>query len=47
MVPAEALDLLEDVDFGKVSKQLADEGNVYLRIKAIFGQFVFEIAEDC
>src|SRR3990172_7429579 len=46
VVPAEGLDLLEDIDSLEVSDQLLDEGAVEARLEGVAGDVVREVVED-
>jgi hypothetical protein len=46
VVPAIALDLLEDVEVGEVVEELVDEVAVEVGIEVVSGELVLEIVED-
>src|SRR2546428_11747904 len=46
VVPAEGLDLLEDVQIGEVVEQLFDKAVVEIGIEGVGGEVMFEVVED-
>ena len=46
MVPAEAFDLLEDVEQREVVEQLVDEGSVDVFVEGVAGEALGEVAQD-
>src|SRR3989442_7636431 len=46
VVPAEGLDLLEDVEVRKIAQQFFDEAGVEIGVEGIGGEVVLEVVED-